>query len=50
MANKPRKGTFQYWLGNDYPHLLADIKTNKRLIALAIGMMAAIFVRVFIGG
>ena len=48
MAKK-RPDWFQEWLTNDFAHLALEVKTNKKLTALLIAMVAAIFIRVFIG-
>ena len=48
MAKK-RPDWFQSWLDNDFNHLALEVKTNKRLTALLIALVAATFIRVFIG-
>ena len=46
---KKRPDWFQEWLNHDFNHLVLDVKTNKKLTALLIAMVAATFIRVFIG-
>lgn len=48
MAKK-RPDWFQEWLDNDFNHFILEVKMNKKLTALLIAMVAATFIRVFIG-
>ena len=48
MAKK-RPDWFQDWLDHDFNHLVLEVKTNKKLMAVLIAIVAATFIRVFIG-
>lgn len=48
MAKK-RPDWFQDWLDNDFNHFVLEVKSNKKMMAFLIAMVAATFIRVFIG-